>query len=409
MEELPDLMDPSVQACPYALYDKLREVAPIYKMPSTGFYLITNYDLCQQVIRDPDLFASGVSPATLKPGGVPEEVIRIYSEEGWLPKASCSTSDPPRHTQVRALLDRLFTASKVRAMVPWMESTANQLIDRIEGQGECEFIEAFAHPFPMMVIAEQIGVPVDMVNTFKAWSDAIVEPFSLMVSFEREIECARLVVDMQKFFEKLIKERRSAPREDLLTAIAHTRDDKGDLLAMDEALTIITVDLLASGNETTTAALASGMQLLIENPGIQQALADDPNLIPAFIEEVLRLESPAQGMFRRVTGPTEVGGVSLKEGDLLSLRFGAANRDGREFPCPNNIDLHRKSPGKHLAFGIGRHHCIGAPLARQELITSFSILTRRLSGFRMPTPEPVLEYTPSFFGRHLIKLPICFD
>jgi cytochrome P450 len=409
MESLPDLMDPKVQSCPYALYNRLRTQAPVYKMPNTGFHLVTSYDLCMQVIREPDLFASGVSPATLRPGGVPPEVVRVFTEEGWLPTSSCSTSDPPRHTWVRALLDRLFTASKVRAMVPWMESTANQLIDQFVDKGECEFVRAFAHPFPMIVIAEQIGVSPDMIDTFKSWSDAIVEPFSMMVSPEREVECARLFVEMQKFFQQRIEERRRAPKDDLLTVIAQTRDEQGELLAMEEALTIIAVDLLASGNDTTASALASGMRLLIENPHIQDELAADPGLIPAFAEEVVRLESPAQGMFRRVVAPTELGGIMLQEGDLLSLRFGAANRDEKEFPSPERIDLHRKSPGKHLAFGIGRHHCIGAPLARQELITCFSLLIGRLRGFRMEETAPGLAYTPSFFGRNLISLPICFE
>lgn len=409
MESLPDLMDPKVQSCPYALYSTLRAQSPVYKMPSTGFYLVTSYDLCMQVIREPDLYASSVSPAALRPGGVPPEVIKVFTEEGWLPQSSCSTSDPPRHTWVRALLDRLFTASKVRAMVPWMESTANQLIDQFADKGECEFVRSFAHPFPMIVIAEQIGVSPNMIDTFKSWSDAIVEPFSMMVSPEREVECARLFVEMQKFFQQRIEERRRDPKDDLLTVIAQTRDSHGELLAMEEALTIIAVDLLASGNDTTASALASGMRLLIENPHIQDALAADPELIPAFAEEVVRLESPAQGMFRRVVAPTELGGIQLQEGDLLSLRFGAANRDTKEFPSPESIDLHRKSPGKHLAFGIGRHHCIGAPLARQELITCFSLLLSRLRGFRMQAGAPGLEYTPSFFGRNLVSLPICFE
>ncbi|WP_439534254.1 cytochrome P450 [Polymorphobacter sp.] len=409
MPNLPDLMDPEVQACPYGLYATLRARSPVYRMPSTGFHLVTSYDLCMQVIRQPDLFASGVSPATLRPGGVPSEVVRVFSEDGWLPKASCSTSDPPRHTWVRALLDRLFTASKVRAMVPWMESTSTQLIDQFADAGECEFVRSFAHPFPMIVIAEQIGVSPDMIDTFKSWSDAIVEPFSMMVSPEREVECARLFVDMQKFFAAGIEARRLAPRDDLLTVIAQTRDDEGELLAMDEALTIIAVDLLASGNDTTASALASGMRLLIENPHVQERLAADPALIPAFAEEVVRLESPAQGMFRRVVSPTVLAGTALQAGDLLSLRFGAANRDEQLFPMADSIDLHRKSPGRHLAFGIGRHHCIRAPLARQELITCFSLLIRRLRDFRLQPGTPELAYVPSFFGRNLVRLPIRFD
>lgn len=408
MTEIPSLMDTAVQACPYALYDRLRANAPIWRMPDTGFYLVTSFALCEEVMRQPDLFASGVSPQALSPGGISEEVVRIYSEEGWFPKQSCSTSDPPRHTWVRALLSRLFTASRVREMTPWMRQTAHDLIDSFAPTARCEFVSAFAHPLPMIVIARQIGVPATMIETFKAWSDAIVEPFSMMISPEREIECARLVVEMQRFFAERVEDRRHEPRDDLLSVIANARDEGGALLPMDEVLTIVTVDLLASGNETTTAAIASGMRLLIDNPGIEARLRGNPDAVATFAEEVLRLESPAQGMFREVKADTVLGGVELRAGDLLSLRFGAANRDETAFEEADRIDLDRRSPGRHLAFGIGRHHCIGAPLARQELIVSFEVLLDRLRDFRLQDPDFRPAYTPSFFGRNIEALPVAF-
>jgi cytochrome P450 len=401
-------MDPAVQACPYPFYARLRETAPLYRMPSTGFYLVTSFDLCREVIRQPDLFASGVSPMAIKPGGVPEEVIALYENEGWMPTASCSTSDPPRHTWVRHLLERLFTARKVRAMRPYMQQMADELIDVFAERGHCEFVREFAHPLPMMVIADQIGVPRADTEKFKAWSDAIVEPFSMMITREREIECARLVVEMQQYFARLIEDRQREPRDDLLTLIAQASDDTGAPIEMRDKLSIVTIDLLASGNETTTAALASGMKLLIDDPAALTRLEQDTALLATFAEEVLRLESPAQGMFRRVTADTTLGGVELHEGDHLSLRFGAANRDESQFPHAARIDLDREHPGKHLAFGIGRHHCIGAALARQEIIVAFETLLRRLAGFRLAADAPPPEYVPSFFGRNLRALPIEF-
>ena len=178
---------------------------------------------------------------------------------------------------------------------------------------------------------------------------------------------------------------------------------------MDELLSIVTIDLLASGNETTTAGIASGMLMLCEQPEIAKALQADPTLIPNFVEEVLRLESPAQGMFREVTKNLRVGDVDFKKGDVLSLRFGAANRDESVFHDAEAIDLHRQKAGNHLAFGIGRHHCVGAPLARQELITSFNIIIQRLQDFALKNPEQIHEYTPSFFGRNLIELDMLFS
>lgn len=409
LKNLPSLMQPEVQKCPYDLYRRLREEAPIYKMPDTGFHLVTSFDLCQEVIKQPDLFGSAVSPMALRPEGVPAEVIAVYTEKGWLPKASCSTSDPPRHTWVRDILSTMFTAKRVRGITPYIDATANKLIDNFIAAGACEFVGAFAHPFPMIIIAEQIGVEADNLELFKEWSDAIVEPFSMMVTPEREVECAQLVVDMQHFFAEKVELRRQHPTDDLLSIVANARDQEGNYLAMDEVLAILTIDLLASGNETTTSAISSGMLLLCNFPEVQQALQQDPSKISVFVEEVLRLESPAQGMFRSVTRDTVLGGVNLRAGDLLSLRFGAANRDHTIFASPETIDLNRKHAGKHLAFGQGRHHCVGAPLARQELISAFTILVQRMNNFKLDAPMQEQSYTPSFFGRQLETLEITFS
>ena len=404
-----NLMEPAVQACPYSLYQQLRSESPVYRMLETGFYLVTTFDLCNEIIRQPDLFISGVSPMALNSEGVSSEVVAVYEEQGWLPAASCSTSDRPRHTKVRGLLSQLFTTAKVRSMLPYIEQTANRLIDDLAGSVECEFVKAFSHPLPMIVIAEQIGVSSRDLEVFKRWSDAIVEPFGMMISKERELECAKLVVEMQHFFKEQIDLRRREPRDDILSQLANAEYDGGEPIPMNELLTIVTIDLLASGNETTTAGISSGMLLLAEQPEVLAAMQEDADLIPTFVEEVLRLESPAQGMFREVTQDTTVGGVALRKGDVLSLRFGAANRDQNIFQNAEQVDLHRKKAGNHLAFGVGRHHCVGAPLARQEMLVSFQAIVQRLRNIRLKNPAAPKKYSPSFFGRNLESLEIEFE
>ena len=400
-----DLMDPKVQQCPYAFYARTRAEAPLYRMPNTGFWLVTSFDLCREVMRQPDLYASGVSPMAIQPGGVSQGVLAEYAK-GWLPLASCSTSDPPRHTRVRDFLETLFTNKRMRTIRPLIDRTAAQLLDALEGRTEFDFVAEFSHPLPMVVIAELIGVPQLDLARFKAWSDAIVEPFSMMVSPEREVECARLVVEMQHYFAALLEDRRRAPREGLLTELVRAAEDPTLGFDLQEQLTIITIDLLASGNETTTAAITSGLKLLIEDPAPIAELRRDPSLLENLAEEILRLESPAQGMFRRVTRDTTLGGIALREGELLSLRFGAANRDESQFPGAERIDLHRAQPGKHLALGIGRHHCIGSQLARQELVSAFGALLDRYESFALAPGSEAPQYAPSFFGRNLLELRV---
>jgi len=342
----------------------------------------------------------------LRPGGIPAAVIQVFMKEGWLPRASCSTSDPPDHTSVRKFLEPLFTAQRVRQIRPLIEDIVGALADALPEKHPFEFIELYAHPLPMRVIAALIGVPTAHLERFKAWSDAIVEPFSMMVSAEREVECARLVVEMQHFFKRELEVRLRSPQADLLTEVAQAANAQEFGFNLEQQLTILTIDLLASGNETTTAAIASGLKLLIENPAAVIELRNDAGKLEHFIEEVLRLESPAQGMFRRVMQDTELAGQALSAGDLLSLRFGAANRDPAQFPTPARLDLTRTSPGRHLAFGLGRHHCIGAQLARQEMLSGFTALLNRFAVFEFAPGFPAPTYTPSFFGRNLRHLHV---
>ena len=407
-DELPDLMDPEVQRHPYNLYKTLQQrQCPVHKMPSTGFHLVVSDAAARETLRQPDLFLSGVSPMALADGGsVDQEILDIYQNEGWVPLASCSTSDPPRHTKVRGFLESLFKVERIRRATPMIDRVAIDLLDQWQDASEVAFVRDFAHPFPMMVIANLMGVPDGDMTQFKLWSDAIVEPFSMMASRERRLECARLVVEMQHYFAEMIEARRKTPRDDFISEALSYRDEHGDRFDMQELMTLITIDLLASGNETTTAAISSGMRLLLEGAEAMNAVSHDLELIPTLCEEILRLESPAQGMFRECAADAELAGVALKRGELLSVRFGAANRDEERHSHAERIDLHRAKPGSHLAFGMGRHVCVGAALARRELISAFTVLFQRYQHFSPVAHRPEPQYQPSFFGRNLDELYI---
>ncbi|EED34398.1 putative cytochrome p450 144 [Luminiphilus syltensis NOR5-1B] len=400
-----DLFDPDIQRCPWEAYRSLRKNAPIYRMEPSGIYLITSYALCEEVIRQPDLFISGVSPMALRPGGVPEEVLRQYTDHGWLPRASCSTSDPPEHTRVRDFLQPLFTAKRIRAYEPRIREIAESLAGQLKPGMSEDFVALFSHPLPMQVIADLLGVPDGDLGQFKVWSDAIVEPFSMMISEAREVECAALVVEMQHYFKNLLEQRLAEPQDDMLTEVAQAGEGN-DGFNLEEQLTILTIDLLASGNETTTAAISSGMHLLCQSPDLVGELQGSPDKLRNFCEEAMRLESPAQGMFRQVTRKTELGGVTLNEGDLLNLRFGAANRDESRYDRSEELVLDRPKPGQHLAFGTGRHVCVGAALARAEMQLAFQALLQRFNRFELAPDHEPPAITPSFFGRNIECLHI---
>lgn len=398
-----DLTAPEVMECPYRYYEKLRAEAPVYRVDKLGFWIISRYDLCLEAIKQPEVFSSKMG---FRPGSVPEEVTRIYEEEGFGPLPDTLVSnDPPSHTRYRKLVDRAFTAGRVAKMEAYIEQIVHELIDAFIDDGETEIMSRFAVPVPMYVIADQLGVPRSDMDKFKAWSDAAVEPLGLMISDERKIHCAKLAVEMQHYFVKVFEERRRSPQDDLITDLV-TRDVDGKPLEVPELLSILN-QLLVAGNETTTSSIGAAVVQLARDPELMDRLNDNPDLSRNFAEEVLRHESPVQGLFRMTTADVDIGGTRIPKGSLVNLRYGSANRDEQKFDCPAKFDVARKNASAHLAFGAGIHHCIGAQLARREIASCVRGLSRRLSRIRLVDENP--PHTPSVILRGLQRLHVMFD
>ncbi len=396
--------DPQIVECPYPFYEALRDNAPVYHAEKLGFWLISRYDDCLEALRNPTIFSSKMG---FRPGSVPEEVLRIYNEEGFgdLPDTLVS-NDPPSHTRYRKLVDRVFTAGRVRQMEEYMVQVVNELIDEFVELGQTKVMRSFAVPVPMYVIADQLGVPRLHMDKFKEWSDASVEPLGLLISDERKIECAKLAVEMQHYFADVFADRRQNPRDDLITDLV-TKEVDDRLLDLPELLSVLN-QLLVAGNETTTSAIGAAVIRLAENPELADRLADDPSLSDNFAEEILRHESPVQGLFRMTTEDVEIGGVTIPKGSLVNLRYGSANRDERKFLEPERFDVQRKNASSHLAFGAGIHHCIGAQLARREIGISARELTRRLKDIRLKDSGSV-RHLPSVILRGLAEFEIEFS
>jgi cytochrome P450 len=265
-----------------------------------------------------------------------------------------------------------------------------------------EAVSQLAIPIPIKVIADMLGLDRALAPRVKIWSDASVEPLGMMASDERLVECARLIREFQDFIAAELEARRSSPRDDLLSRLVSARDADGVGFTMPEMLSL-TQQFLVAGNETTTNAIAAGVQLLAERPDLAEDLAADPD--PAR----LRLESPVQGLFRVVRRDVEIGGVHLPAGARIMLRFAAANRDPAKYHEPDTLDVVRSNAGTHLAFGAGIHHCIGANLAREELVQTFDMLLARARGFAFVPGKNDYRHHPSMILRGLKRLHIRFE
>ena len=401
------LASAEVQENPYDYYDVLREQAPVYYDPQLKVYIVSRYDLLMEAIRNTDVFSNIGSQAPAEMRAPPPEVKEI-EKRGWPKVNTMVTNDPPSHTRYRKMVDYAFTPKRVRVLKPSMDEIVNMLIDGFIDRGRVELIHEFAVPVPLYVIADQLGVPRDDAPKFKIWSDASVAPLGLMLTDDEWIDSATKLLEFQRYFVAALDERRQNPRDDLLSALLEVRDDEGKPLDNGELLSIIS-QVLVAGNETTTNSIAAGMTLLIDNPDQQKLLREDPSRIPTFVEETLRLESAVQGLFRVVKQDTELGGYAIPQGARVMLRYAAANRDAAKFGCPHQLDVERSNAGAHLAFGAGIHHCLGAQLARYEMIAAFQAILTRMDNLAYAPSGNSFQHHPHLCLRGLKELWITFD
>jgi len=375
-------IDEDVQRCPFAAYAAVREQGPVYYDASCGYYIVTGYDEVRKwAANTEDL--SNVTGLLLSfdSKSYQKTIDEIYETHGVLPMNTLTVSDPPLHTFHRSLVDKAFTVSRVRQMEDYLQSIIDGMIDGFVEKGECDFYADFAARVPILVIASQLGVELGDVDWFKECSDAVIAESNPGNTEEQQIAITWKITELQSFIAAKIREFQESPSDCLLSDLVHAEDD-GRKMSMREMVSIILI-LLVAGNDSTALTMTSCMHRLATTPGLEDALRADPARIPNFIEEVLRLEAPVQGLYRRALKPLTIGGTEIPEGAIVVLRFGAANRDPGQFPDPDALDPARSNARSHLAFGAGPHFCLGNQLSRGELRIAFATLLRRIRNIRL--------------------------
>ncbi|MDE0885481.1 MAG: cytochrome P450 [Myxococcota bacterium] len=401
--------DPAVQAQPWEYNDLLVSQAPVHRDANTGLVLVSSYEWVSHVLAHHESFSNRFM--LLMGGGakakVPEAVSEIM-KEGYPPVDTMLTADPPEQRRFRSLVNKGFTVRSVGRLGTRVENLVSDLIDAFAGDGRVELRSQFAVPLPLTLIAEQLGVPQEDLGKFRKWSDGFVAQLSGMATPEEQVEAWKLIVEFQKYFEKVLEDRADNPRNDIISALVTARVEGEKPLDTAECLSILQ-QLLVAGNETTASTLCEGMRLLVENPEQLERLREEPTLIPNAVEEMLRLTTPTANMWRVCLEETEIGGVSIPAGSGMLVRYSAANRDPAIFPDPHRFDVARPNAGEHLAFGAGVHFCLGAQLARTELVKGFEALIERLPNPRFPEGSPPPEYPPNILLRGMTALPLEFD
>jgi cytochrome P450 len=401
-----DFFSAEVQECPFHVYQQLQEEAPVWQMPGTNVFVVTRYDDIREIIRDPGRFSSSFS-ALLNTGSSNEEVNTIYGQ-GYEMVETLLTQDPPRHRVYRNLVNKVFSNKRIEGMRSEVEKMSNELIDQWIDEPEVDLLNRFCVPLPIYVISDQLGVPRSELSLIKKWSDASASRLGRLADEEEQIQNAKDIVEFQHYFAALLDRMREAPEDNIISDLANNTIDEGRLLTKPEALGMIQ-QILVAGNETSTSAIAGGVVLLIQNPDQQAMLRQHPDLIPGAVEEILRLETPTSGMWRRATADTEIGGVDIPEGAFLMVRFAAGNRDESIFTEGGAMSVARENADSHLAFGQGTHFCLGAQLARMEMQVALTGLLNRTTDWALVEGKNPLKHSPNVLLRGLTDLHISFN
>ena len=314
------------------------------------------------------------------------------------------TRDGEDHRRLRRLVTKAFTPRMVEQLRPRIQEIADELLDAVESRGEMELLGAYAFPLPITVIAELIGIPPADRDRFRTWSDVFVSPALT------EEDQARLLDHTEQFLaylSALFEQRRLEPGNDLVSALLRA-EEEGDSLSEEELYSMV-VRLIVAGHETTVSLIGNAVLTLLTHPDSLEEIRRHPERIPAAVEELLRFESPVErAPTRLAASDVELGGHTIRRGDFVIAVLGSANRDESRFERPDVLDVDREDL-KHVAFGRGKHFCLGAPLARLEAEIALRRLFERLPSLRLAASAKDLRWRPVPLFRSLVSLPVAWD
>jgi len=388
-------MDPAFIEDPYPTYHLLRSEDPVHHNP-LGFWVLTRYDDVVAALRDPRLIKEPIAAFVAARTGAP-------APAGGL---SMLDRDPPDHTRLRGLVNKAFTPRVVEKLRPDIQDVVDGLLAKVQDTHSMDLMEEFAFPIPVIVICQMLGVPVEDRERFKKWGldiarglDAIMLPPDSDV-VRRSTQSRQ---ELAGYFRQLIAQRRSSPRDDLLSGLI-AAEEAGDKLSETELLATCIL-LLVAGHETTVNLIGNGTLALLRHPEQLRRLRDEPGLIGSAVEELLRYDGPVQRTARIPSEDLTIAGHTIPKGDMVLPFIGAADRDPAQFPDPDRLDLGR-ADNRHIAFGWGIHFCIGAPLARVEGQIAIATLVRKLPKLALASEKP--EHRLSLTLRGLKTLPVSF-
>jgi cytochrome P450 len=401
---------------PYDFFDRLRTLGPVHPLPAHNVVAVTGFEEALSVHLDIDHFSAinavtgPLPPLPFMPDG-DDIAHQIEQHRPRMPFGEdVLTLDQPRHTPLRAMMMRLFTPSRLKEVEGLMTRLADQLIDEFAANGACEFISAYATPFATLAIADLLGVPDEDRPAFRTNTRSI----SAQVGGPTSAVFVNPMDFRREKFTGYVADRRASPQGDILSELANSTSSGGEIADAADVVRVATL-LFGAGQDTTGTLLGSALRIIAERPDLQAQLRSDPQLIPDFLEEVLRISGPVKSTYRLAKKPTTVGGVAIPVGTHVMITTAAANRDPRKFSDPAEFKLGRRGIKEHLSFGRGIHTCPGAALARAEARISLERLLARLDTITIDedlhgnAANRQFSYVPTYVFRALNTLNLRFS
>ena len=394
------LLDPASRANPYPVFNELRDGGPLL-MPDSNLVVFSSFSECEQVLRDPSSCADRLKSTAAQRAMAAGENLRPFGTPGFL------FLDPPDHTRLRRLVSKAFSPRVVKALEPDVAGLVDAVLDKVEDKGAFDAVADLAYPLPVAVICRLLGVPLEDEAQF-SWASGILaqglDPFVAFTGqahgFEERLEAG---LWLRGYLRDLMERRRTHPADDLMSALIAV-EESGDQLTEDEIVATCNL-LLVAGHETTVNLIANAVLAMLRNRSCWTALGDDPDLAPSIVEETLRFDPPVQLVGRVAGDDMAIGETRVPKGDTMMLLLAAAHRDPAVTDRPDEFDPTRNTI-RHLAFGLGPHFCLGAPLARLEAAVALSAVTRRFPNAQL-VGEP--DYKPHVTLRGMAHLDVAIQ
>lgn len=415
LEERDYFTDYNILKEPYEYFEAVRSHGPVWQPPGKDYLIVTGFEEVLEILNNPRDFSASIgvagaaAPLPFEPHGSDISEQLDANRSRILAGDQVVNLDDAPHTNMRALINRLFTPSRLKANQEFIETYSEELVKQAVANGGVELIKTIATPFVTLVIADLLGVPADDRRHFMKLIEAAPAPGNLDSSANDFSGENHPIVAMAGYFVRYLMERQQHPRNDIISELANATFPDGTKPRLED-LAGLAAFIFGAGQDTSAKLLGNSLRYIVDQPGLQDQLRHDPSLIPAMLEEVLRLEGSTKQTARLARRDTKIGNLKVPAGTKLLIALSAANRDARRWPDPQAFVLDRPKIKEHVGFGRGKHVCAGAPLARVEVRIILEKLLQYTSNIDFdeskhgPRGQRKLDFEPSFIIRGLAEL-----